>query len=214
MVVDSTLVDLATPKTLTLGASIADLIETGAPSADTLYNIYLNSTGVGLSAYAPLASGYMTGDATRRFFGAVYLDANKECAKEWNFCGFGRTIVSDFLASNITRTSGSGYYTVLTLDNVVTLENTISRISGKVTFYQDGITTQMAELYRDSTYIQRHYTYSGSAIVSTHNLEYSLKSIAIEAKEIHSTYRYIGSGTTVVYSGADESKILLERSTA
>ena len=206
--VDKKLVDLTTPKTLPLGGLIADLIEGGSPSADTLYSEYIYDDGlIGLSATAPLANGYRTGDEYNRFIGAVYLDGSKECAEEWNFCGFGNTICIEDLASTITRTSGAGVYVMMTLANVVTLPGTVITASYRTRSKSTGSTRHRSSI-SDGTLTGWVYGYMDTSVSIQYPNRISQKIAAISEDDYVLSYEYF-SGTHTI----DILKATIQRST-
>lgn len=134
-----------------VGAAPDNLIEGGAPSASTLYNLYLVNDGTfAMSATAPTTNGYRTGDTTALHMGAVYLDGSTQVAASYNLCGYGIKSYT-FVNGAISKSSGgTGYFDVTgcCLGNVVLLHGSRLSSAFDLTCYAD-----TASVYQSSKLI-------------------------------------------------------------
>jgi len=157
--VNGTIVDLATPKTVNISDNLA---EGGSPSVSTSYYVYLSSSGnLQLSATAPTALGYRSGDATRRLVGYCYIHISNRFLYDQCVCGIKEEKFFEFtLTGDISKNTGSSAWvnwdtifglavmpgTLVFIDSVCNLKSDNSATNGLACKVKDDLGERFSKL--------------------------------------------------------------------
>lgn len=222
---------LSTPLTLTTSVHtiIADGTDSGvAPSASTMYYIYLSNSHVSfrpsslaLSLVAPQTTGYLalTGNGIDwKYVGLVYLNSSTQIGDSSNILGiFGGYFNYFHLTSDIVKSSGAtGWYTLMSLPGMCLSSETYLDII-VLTAQKTGVNNKDVgtRLYIGGTggTLVRDYTeqFSRANVLYSRSYEYKMESEIKQAPEILVQFYYTSGETYTVSSATYDTEILILR---
>lgn len=118
-------IDLSIDKSIDL--TLATLIETGSPVADSTYFCYISDSGnfeIGTTGFD--SNGYRTGDTTRKFVCAISTDSSVQMKNDNYIRPINQEIVGPeiVLGTTITQTTGTAQYEDILTANLLVIPRT------------------------------------------------------------------------------------------